>query len=115
LAVGASTWLCDEATSLGPAQPGGESKAECVTRSNKLLRQLHSIEHHDWPFVITRNESWFYLSKEHERTGANKGLGPLSSPRKPLTMLIYICRTMNDDYVSETLIVNFLKYNCRIR
>jgi hypothetical protein len=30
-------------------------------------------------------------------------------------MPIHICRAINDDYVNETMIMNFLKYNDRIR
>jgi hypothetical protein len=40
---------------------------------------------------------------------------PLLSLHAPLCMLIYVCHTINDDYVSETMIMNFLKYNYRLK
>jgi hypothetical protein len=42
-------------------------KTERAALSIELLRQLRSIEHHDWQFIITFNESWFYLSANHEQ------------------------------------------------
>jgi hypothetical protein len=46
--------------------------------------------------------------------GGKKFLVPAIS-HTPLFMLIQICQTIKDRHVSETLIVNFLKYNYRIR
>jgi hypothetical protein len=43
-------------------------KAENVTMSNQLLRQLRSIEHHGWQLIITLDQSWFYFSTDHEHT-----------------------------------------------
>jgi hypothetical protein len=37
------------------------------------------------------------------------------SPHAPLFMLIYIFHTINGDYVSESMIMNFLKYNYETR
>jgi hypothetical protein len=31
------------------------------------LRQLRSIEYQGWQFIITLDESWFYLSTDHEQ------------------------------------------------
>jgi hypothetical protein len=31
------------------------------------LRQLRSIEHHGWQFIIALHKSWFYLSTDHEQ------------------------------------------------
>jgi hypothetical protein len=41
-------------------------KTERAILSIELLRQLRSIEHHSWQFIITINESLFYLSTNHE-------------------------------------------------
>jgi hypothetical protein len=41
-------------------------KTEPVTLAIELLRQLWSIEQHDWQFIIILDESWFYLSTDHE-------------------------------------------------
>jgi hypothetical protein len=42
-------------------------KMECATFSIEFLRQLRPIEHHGWKFIITLDESWFYLSTDHEQ------------------------------------------------
>jgi hypothetical protein len=42
-------------------------ETERATLSIELLRQLRSIEHHDWQFIITLDESWLYLSTDHEQ------------------------------------------------
>jgi hypothetical protein len=42
-------------------------KTEPATLSIELLRELRSIEHHGWQFIITFDKSWFYLSAEHEQ------------------------------------------------
>jgi transposase len=42
-------------------------KTEHTTFSIKHLDQLRSIEHHGWQFIITLDESWFYLSTDHEQ------------------------------------------------
>jgi hypothetical protein len=47
--------------SLTPTQ-----KAEHVILLTRLLRQLPAIEHYKCEFIITRDESWFYLSTDHE-------------------------------------------------
>jgi hypothetical protein len=43
------------------------SKTKCATLLIELLRQILSIEHHDWQFIMTLDESWFYLSIDHEQ------------------------------------------------
>jgi hypothetical protein len=40
---------------------------------------------------------------------------PMLYPHTPLFMLIHIFHTIDDDYISETMIMDFLKYNQRIR
>jgi hypothetical protein len=42
-------------------------KPEPATPSIELLRQLPSIKHHGWQFIISLDESWFYLSTDHEQ------------------------------------------------
>jgi hypothetical protein len=42
-------------------------KTEHATLSIELLRQLQSIERHGWQFIITLDESMFYLSTDHEQ------------------------------------------------
>jgi hypothetical protein len=46
-----------------------------------------------------------------EFQGVKKVSGPMLSPHVLPSMLIHICHTMNDDYATETMITNFLKYN----
>jgi hypothetical protein len=41
-------------------------KAEPVTLSKNLLRQFGCIKGRGWQFIITLDESWFYLSTDHE-------------------------------------------------
>jgi hypothetical protein len=43
-------------------------KTERATLSIELLCQLRSIEHQSWQFMMTIDESWFYLSTNHEQT-----------------------------------------------
>jgi hypothetical protein len=42
-------------------------KTEHATVSIEFLRQLRSIEHQSWPSLVTLDESWFYLSTDHEQ------------------------------------------------
>jgi hypothetical protein len=42
-------------------------KAQRVSLSKKLLRELRSIKHHGWQFIITLDESWFYRATDHEQ------------------------------------------------
>jgi hypothetical protein len=44
-----------------------------------------------------------------------KVLGSPLSPHARLFMLIHLCHALNNDYVSETIIMNFWKYNHRIK
>jgi hypothetical protein len=52
---------------LGHDTSTDTQKAQRVTLSNQLLLELLSIKHHGWHLVITLNESWFYLSTDHEQ------------------------------------------------
>jgi hypothetical protein len=42
-------------------------ETERATLSIEFLRQLRSIEHHGWQFIITLHESWFDISTDHEQ------------------------------------------------
>jgi hypothetical protein len=42
-------------------------KAPRITLSNQLLLEIRSAKHQDWHFIITLDESWFYLSTDHEQ------------------------------------------------
>jgi hypothetical protein len=42
-------------------------KLESATLSIELLRQLRSIEHYGWQFIIILDEPWFYRSTDHEQ------------------------------------------------
>jgi hypothetical protein len=56
-------------------------ETERATLSIELLRQLRSIEHHGWQFIISLNESWFYLSTDHEQIGLRAEEQPPERPR----------------------------------
>jgi hypothetical protein len=56
-------------------------KMERVTLSIDLLRQLRSIEHHGWQFIITLDESWFYSSAGHEYIWLRQEEQPPERPR----------------------------------
>jgi hypothetical protein len=43
--------------------------------------------------------------------GIKKDPGPLLSPHAPFFIPIHVCDVINDDYVTEIMIMNFLKYN----
>jgi hypothetical protein len=47
--------------------------------------------------------------------GVKKVSGPLIPLHAPVFILIHICHTINDNHVSEKMIMNFLKYNYKIR
>jgi hypothetical protein len=42
-------------------------KAKRAALSIEVLRQLRSIEHHGCQFIVTFDESWFYLSPDYEQ------------------------------------------------
>jgi hypothetical protein len=42
--------------------------------------------------------------------GVKKFTGAMLSPHAPLFMLIHVCHMISNDYVTETMIMNFLKY-----
>jgi hypothetical protein len=75
------TWLCGETSSLGSPHPHAYSKMERAILSIELLRQLRSIEHHGWHFIITLGESWFYLSTDHEQIWLHVEEQPSERPR----------------------------------
>jgi histone-lysine N-methyltransferase SETMAR len=56
-------------------------KTERATLSIESLRQLRSIEHHGWQFIITLDESWFYLSTDHEQVWLRGEEQPTERPR----------------------------------
>jgi hypothetical protein len=45
------------------------------------LRQLRSIEHHGWQFIVTLDESRFYLSTYHEQIWLRVEEQPPERPR----------------------------------
>jgi hypothetical protein len=45
------------------------------------LRQLGSIEHHRWQFIITLDEPWFYLSSDQEQIWLRVKKQPPERPR----------------------------------
>jgi hypothetical protein len=51
------TWLFGEASWQDSSSLAGTQKAEWVILSNKLLRQLRSVEHHEWEFIVTLDNS----------------------------------------------------------
>jgi hypothetical protein len=42
-------------------------KNQRVELSKELLCQLRSMQHQGWQFIITFDESWFYLATDHEQ------------------------------------------------
>ena len=42
-------------------------KAQRVVLSKQLLRELRSVKHQGSQFIITLDESWFYLATDHEQ------------------------------------------------
>jgi hypothetical protein len=65
--LNAITWLCGELSSLASPHLTPAQQTERATLSIELLRQLWSIEHQPWQFIITLGESWFYLSTGYEQ------------------------------------------------
>jgi hypothetical protein len=56
-------------------------KPERATLSIKLLRQLRSIEHYGWQFIITFGEPWFDLSTDHGQIWIRVEEQPPERPR----------------------------------
>jgi hypothetical protein len=56
-------------------------KAERVTLSNESLRELRSIKHHGWQFIITFDELWFSLVPDHKHIGLRPDEQPPERPR----------------------------------
>jgi hypothetical protein len=56
-------------------------KMERATLSTELLRQLRSIEHHGWQFIITLDESWFCPSPNYEQIWLRVEEQPPERPR----------------------------------
>jgi hypothetical protein len=75
------TWLCYEASRWVPHSLTAAQETEPVTLSIELLRQLRSIEHHGWQFIITLDESWFYISTDHEHIWLRQEEQPPERPR----------------------------------
>jgi hypothetical protein len=81
LTLNAITWLvvkhlCEVPHTLTPTQ-----KPERATLSIELLHRLQSIEHHGWQFIITRDESLFYLFTDHEQIWLRLEEQPAERPR----------------------------------
>jgi hypothetical protein len=54
---------------------------ERANLSIELLRQLRSIEHHSWQFIITLDASLFYLSTDNEQIWVRVEEQPSEIPR----------------------------------
>jgi hypothetical protein len=74
-------WLCGEVTSLDSHSLTANRESEPVIVPNELLPQLRFTKHHDWQFVITPDELWFYLSTDHEHLWLCPEEQPLEKPR----------------------------------
>jgi hypothetical protein len=59
-------WLCREASSLVLHKLNDAKLAARVQMSNEFLIILRSVEHQDWQYFVTFDESYFYLSSDHE-------------------------------------------------
>jgi hypothetical protein len=77
-------WLCGETSSLGSQHPHTYSKTQHATLSIEHLRQLRSIEHHGWQFIITFDDPWVYLSTDHEQIWLRGEEQPLERPRNTI-------------------------------
>jgi hypothetical protein len=71
--------LCWVSYTLTPTQ-----KTECDTLSVEFLRQLRSVEHHGWQFLITLDESWFYPFIDHEQIGLRVQERPSGRPKQTI-------------------------------
>lgn len=59
-----------------------EQKAKRILISKQLLKKLRSAKHHSWNYFLTGDESWFYLSYEHERMWVESGDEPQTRSKK---------------------------------
>jgi histone-lysine N-methyltransferase SETMAR len=65
------------------------------------LRQLRSIEHQGWQFIITLDKSWFYLSTDHEQIWLRGEDKPPERPR----------HTIQDPKMTVTIVWNPLGFH----
>jgi hypothetical protein len=56
-------------------------KAQRVTLSNTLLSKLRLIKYQGWPFIITLDELWFYLTRDDEQIWLRPDQEPPERPK----------------------------------
>jgi hypothetical protein len=101
-------------------------KTECAILSIEFLLQLRSIERHGWQLIITLDESWFYLSTDHEQIWLHVEERPAERPRHIIQdpkMMVTIAwnplgfhlldalpksNTFNIEYYSVNILTEFL-------
>ena len=59
-----------------------EQKAKRILISKQLLKTIRPSKHHNWKYFLTGDESWFYLSYEHERMWVESGDEPQKRSKK---------------------------------
>jgi hypothetical protein len=128
----AIAWLYGEASALGSLQPRPTQNPERVTPSNELPRQLYSIDHQDWQFTITLDESWFHRSTDHEYIWLRPEEQPLEKPKhmsrgpkmmltiawNPLGLFLSVAlsksRNFNTDYFCDTVLMEVLPLRLQV-
>ena len=62
-----------------------EQKQRRVEKSNELLILLRSVFHQSMDYVVTLDESWFYLSTDYEQIWLPRGIDPPERERKMIS------------------------------
>jgi hypothetical protein len=72
-----------------------------ITLSNQFLLEIRSIKHQDWHFIITLDESRFYLSMDNEQIWLSPDQEPPERAR----------HTIQDKKVMVTIAWNGLRFH----
>jgi hypothetical protein len=80
-------------------------KTEHAALSIEFLRQLPSIKHQGWQFIITLDESWFYFSTDHEEIWLRVEEQPPEGPRHTIQD-----PKNNGDYCMESIGISFTRH-----
>jgi histone-lysine N-methyltransferase SETMAR len=64
-----------------PHELTANQKSLRASLSKQLLREVQSIQHQGWQFIITLDESWFYFATSHELIWLRAGEAPPERPK----------------------------------
>jgi histone-lysine N-methyltransferase SETMAR len=84
-----------------PHSINGAHKDQRAIMAKHLLYMLRSIKHQGWKFIVSIDESWFYLSTDHEQIWLRPDQAPPERPR----------HTIQDKKLMVTIVWNPLGFH----